>query len=77
MSYQNFTSLPPELEQTFVVYEQHTAESQKKAWTVGWIAAAAVFLVIVAIKFGIEPDKKDLSKGMNMSNLSTKRNADK
>jgi len=72
MSYVDFSSWPRDQEQTFVVYEQRAAESQKKAWTIGIVAALAVFVVMVGIYAGVTPDIKDMSKDMNMSNLTKK-----
>ena len=76
MSYSDFSSWPREQEQSFVVYEQRANESQKKAWTFGGIAGAVVLVLIVGIYAGVEPDHKDVSKDMNMSNL-TKKDSDK
>lgn len=72
MSFTDFSSWPREQEQTFVVYEQRAAESQKKAFMIGAITAAAVFVIALGIYAGVEPDHKDLSKDMNMSNLTKK-----
>ena len=72
MSYTDFSSWPREQEQTFVVYEQRAAESSKKAFMIGAITAAAVFVIALGIYAGVEPDHKDLSKDMNMSNLTKK-----
>jgi hypothetical protein len=70
MSFTDFSSWPREQEQTFVVYEQHNAEAQKKAWTLAAIIGAIVFVFMVGVYAGVEPDKHDISKDMNMSNLS-------
>ncbi len=72
MSFMDFSSWPRDQEQTFVVYEQRAAESQKKAFMFGAITAAAVFVIALGIYAGVEPDHKDLSKDMNMSNLTKK-----
>lgn len=42
MEYKNFTSLPPEQEATFVIYEQTSSESAKKAMTMGTITGVAI-----------------------------------
>lgn len=75
MSYMDFSSWPREQEQSFVVYEQRSVESQKTAFTIGIVVAIAALVVAVGIFAGVEPEKKDLTKGMNMSNLtkSTKK----
>ena len=46
MGFQDFTSLPPEHEQTFVVYEKTTFENSKKAWTFAYAAGAVVALAV-------------------------------
>jgi hypothetical protein len=68
----DFSSWNREQEATFVVYEQQSAESQKKAWTVSIAAGIFFFVVVVGIYAGVEPDHKDITKGMNMSNLTKK-----
>ena len=72
MSYSDFSSWPRDQEQSFVVYEQHASESTKKALSMGIVAGIAFFVVMVGIYAGVAPDKKDLSQGMNMSNLTKK-----
>jgi hypothetical protein len=49
MMYESFSSLPPHEEQQFVVFEQRTAESAKKAMTVGVGVAGSLFLVILVV----------------------------
>ena len=72
MSHMDFSSWSREQEATFVVYEQHNTESQNKAWVAGIAAAAVLFVAMLGIYLGVAPDDKDLSKGMNMSNLTKK-----
>ena len=72
MSYSDFSSWPRDQEQSFVVYEQHAAESSKKAFTIGAIAGVIFLVFMVGIYAGVAPDKKDLSEGMNMNNLTKK-----
>ena len=76
MSFSDFSSWPREQEQSFVVYEQQQAESQKKAFMFGGIIAGVFLVVAVGIYAGVAPEKKDLTKDMNMSNLSKKQKAD-
>jgi hypothetical protein len=68
----DFSSWPRDQEQTFVVYEQRTQETAKKAFMVGLISGLAVLVVAVGIAKGVEPDKRDMTKGMNMDNLTKK-----
>lgn len=72
----DFSSWPREQEATFQVYEQRNRESSGKAWTFGGIAAGVVFIFAVGIYFGVEPKHTDMTKDMNMSNL-TKKDSDK
>ena len=76
MSYSDFSSWPRDQEQSFVVYEQHAAESSKKAFTIGAIAGVIFLVFMVGIYAGVAPDKKDLSEGMNMNNLTKKSKKD-
>ena len=73
MSYMDFSSWPREQEQSFVVYEQRASESQKNAFMVGIVAGVAVLVLALGIYAGVEPDKKDITKDMNMSNLTKKQ----
>ncbi len=72
MSTVDFSSWPREQEAAFMVYEQRYVESQRKAWTIAIISAALVLVTLVGIYAGVEPDNKDMTKGMNMSNLTKK-----
>lgn len=75
MSFTDFSSWPREQEQSFVVYEQRNAESQKKAWMLSGIIGGIVFVLMVGIYAGVEPSKHDITKDMNMSNLTKKGEA--
>jgi len=72
MSFVDFSSWPREQEQSFVVFEQQQSESKKKAIIFGAIAGVIAFVFVVGVYAGVAPDTKDLSKDMNMSNLSKK-----
>ena len=73
MSHVNFSSLPPQEEATFVVYEQQMAEAEKTGWTIGAIVSGICLVLMLGIYFGVEPDTHDISKTMNMSNLTKTR----
>jgi hypothetical protein len=73
MSQMDFSSWSREQEASFVVYEQRREDSQKKAWTAAIAAAAIAFIAIIGIYAGVEPDRRDMTKGMNMSNLTKKK----
>jgi hypothetical protein len=76
MSHVDFSSWPREQEATFAVYEQRNADAQRSAWTIGGVLAGVVLAFALVVYFGVAPDKHDISKDMNMSNL-TKKDADK
>ncbi len=76
MSFSDFSSWPREQEQSFVVFEQKQAEDRKKALMFGGIAGAILLVFMVGIYAGVEPEHKDYTKDMNMSNLSKKQKAD-
>ena len=77
MSNMDFSSWSREQEATFLVYEQRREESQKKAWAVALVSAAIFFVAAVGIYMGVEPDRRDFSKDMNMSNLTKKKGGEK
>jgi hypothetical protein len=72
MSNVDFSSWPPHQEQSFLVYEQHRDESQRKAWMIGGAIAGGFFVLLVGIYLTISPTKVDLTKDMNMSNITKK-----
>ena len=69
----DFSSWPRDQEQAFVVYEQYGQESQRKAYMGGLIAGIAFLVLALGVYAGVEPEHKDMTKGMNMENLSNKR----
>jgi hypothetical protein len=68
--FSNFSSFPADQEMGFVVYEQRMAEAQSKSWTLAIIAGIAFFIIAVGVYLGVAPDETDISKDMNMSNLT-------
>jgi hypothetical protein len=72
MNYSDFSSWPRDQEQSFVVFEQRASESSKKALTFGAIAGIAFFVIMVGIYAGVAPDTRDMTKDMDMSNLTKK-----
>ncbi len=57
MEYQNFTSLPPDQERQFIVYEQTSVEARKKAMTLGIIAGACVGVLAVMLFMAYDAPK--------------------
>jgi arginine exporter protein ArgO len=72
MNNADFSSWPPHQEQSFAVYEQTRAQSQRKAWTIGAAVAAVFFFLLLGISLAVEPKKVDMTKDMNMSNITKK-----
>jgi hypothetical protein len=68
----DFSSWPRDQEQTFVVYEQYGQESSRKAFMGGIIAGIAFLVLALGVYAGVEPEHKDMTKGMNMENLTKK-----
>jgi hypothetical protein len=66
------TSWPMEQEQTFFGFDRRNAQSQSQAWVFSVVAGVLVFVFAFGVYKGVEPDKKDLSKDMNMSNITKK-----
>lgn len=69
----DFSSWPREQEQSFIVYEQVSNESSRRAVTAGMFAALVALAVMVGIYVGVAPDQRDVTKDMNMSNITKKR----
>jgi hypothetical protein len=66
------TSWPMEQEQSFFGFDRRVAASQSQAWTFSVVAGVLTFVFAFGVYQGVEPDKKDLSKDMNMSNITKK-----
>jgi hypothetical protein len=47
--YTDFTSLPPDQEREFIVYEQRTREAEKSAWRTGSMVAGLYGLLMVIV----------------------------
>jgi hypothetical protein len=73
MSFSNFSSWPHDQEQSFVVFERRASESSSKALVASIVTSAVVLVLALGIYFGVEPDKRDITKDMNMSNLGKKK----
>ena len=55
MEYKNFTSLPPEQEQSFVIYEKTSIESGKKALMLGSICGGVVGVLAIIFYMAFDP----------------------
>jgi hypothetical protein len=67
---ENFTSLPPHEERTFVVYEEYMATNRKKATTLGLIVGGIVGLIVVLIVLSVTPDTKEKISAEDMQGLT-------
>ena len=71
------TSFPPDQEHSFQAFEQRSSTASSQAWVLGLIGAVALGVFATGVAFGVAPDRSDISKDMNMSNLTKKRPAPK
>ena len=60
--YIDFTSLPPEEEATFIVYEQRSQESAKSAMKIALITGAVVAFLTVLIVFSFDAPENLMAK---------------
>jgi hypothetical protein len=60
--YRDFTSLPPEKEQEFVVYERTSVEAGKKAKVIALAVCASFFVLVMGIVFSFEPPKNKMAE---------------
>ncbi|ACY15885.1 hypothetical protein [Haliangium ochraceum] len=57
--YKDFTSLPPEQEQKFVVYEKASVEAEKKGKLIAAIVSLSLLVVILGVVFSFDaPESK-------------------
>lgn len=69
------TSWPDAQEATFRPHEDYMGASHSRAWLISLVSAGVFGLFIVGVYFGVTPEMKDMTKGMNMSNLTKKSKA--
>jgi hypothetical protein len=67
------TSWPAEQEHTFGTFERRSASASATAWVLSIAGAVLLTFLAAGIDGGVTPEKHDIGKDMNMSNL-TKRN---
>jgi hypothetical protein len=72
MDHVNFSSLPPDQEATFVVYERRTAESLHKAMVIALVSSILFGLVAIGIYFGVSPEEDKIAKDMDLNHLKKK-----
>lgn len=66
------TSWPHEQEQAFQGFDRRAAGSQTQAWLWSVVSGVVVFVFAMGIYHGVEPQRRDYSKDMNMGNLTKK-----
>ncbi|HUQ04855.1 MAG TPA: hypothetical protein VM261_20275 [Kofleriaceae bacterium] len=74
--YSNFTSLPPEQEASFVVFERHQKENLDKGFKIGAIAAAIFTVLALGVYFGVTPEEDKIGKDMDLNQLKKKSKTD-
>lgn len=74
--YTNFTSLPPEQEASFVVFERHQKENLDKAFKIGAISAIIFGVLAVGLYFGVTPEENKAAKDMDLNQLKKKSKTD-
>ncbi len=74
--YSNFTSLPPEQEASFVVFERHQKENLDKGFKFGAIAAVIFAVLALGVYFGVTPEEDKIGKDMDLNQLKKKSKTD-
>jgi len=69
------TSWPADQEHAFAPFERRGAASNSTAWGVSLASSVFVTIVAVVLYLVITPETKDITKDMNMSNLTKRRPA--
>ena len=67
------SSWPSEKEHTFDSFERRSSMSNTQAWGLSLLGAAVITVFAVGVYFGVAPDRRDIAKDMNMSNLTKRR----
>jgi hypothetical protein len=68
------TSWPADQEHSFAPFERRSASAGASAWVLSIAGAVLLTFLAAGIYFGVAPERHDIAKDMNMSNL-TKRTA--
>jgi len=69
------TSWTPDKEASFAPYERRGSASNSQAWLFSLVGAAVIAIFVTGVYFGVAPERKDVTKDMNMSNLTKKHAA--
>lgn len=69
------TSWPAEQEHSFAPFERRSVGANATAWAFSIAGAVLLTIVAVGVYVGVAPEKRDIAKDMNMSNLTKRRAA--
>jgi len=69
------TSWTPDKEASFATYERRGSMSNSQAWLISLGGAVVITVFAIGVYFGVSPERKDVTKDMNMSNLTKKHAA--
>jgi hypothetical protein len=69
------TSWPAEQEHSFAAFEQRSSSATSQAWVLGLFGGVLFAVFAIGVYVGVTPDMRDISKTMNMSNLTKKQAA--
>lgn len=67
------TSWPADQEHSFGPFERRSAGANAMAWVFSIAGAVLITIVAVGIYVGVAPDRRDIAKDMDMSNLTKRR----
>ena len=68
----NFTSLPPEQEAQFAIYERVQEERLKTGLTAAIVASAIFAVFALGIYFGVTPEEDKIGQDMDINQLKKK-----
>ena len=69
------TSWTSDKEASFAAYERRGSMSNSRAWLISLVGAVVLTIFVTGVYFGVAPERKDVTKDMNMSNLTKKHAA--
>src|SRR4051794_20168437 len=61
------TSWPADQEHSFETFERRGSMSSAQAWVLSVLGAVVLTVFATGVYFGVAPDRRDLTKDMNMS----------
>jgi len=63
------TSWSNEEERTFIPHESYMSGSHSKSWLISLVTSGIFAVFMIGVYFGVTPEIRDMTKGMNMENL--------